>query len=43
MKTFQNYWNHEEVDVPEAEWIASESDLKFARSKCWRETYFIDA
>ena len=32
-----------EADVPEAEWISSESNLKFARSRCWRETYFIDA
>ena len=31
-----------EADVPEAEWKASESNMKFARSKCWRETYFID-
>ena len=32
-----------ESDVPEAEWNASESNLKFSRSVCRRETYFIDA
>ena len=32
-----------EVDVPEAEWKASESNMKFAESRCWRKTYFIDA
>ena len=31
------------ADVPEAEWKASESNMKFARSKCVRGTYFIDA
>ena len=31
------------VDVPEAEWKASESNLKFARSMGLRSTYFIDA
>ena len=31
------------VDVPEAEWKASESNLKFARSLGSRSTYFIDA
>ena len=32
-----------EADVPEAEWIASESNMKFARSVCKRRTYFIEA
>ena len=32
-----------EVDVPEAEWEASESNLKFANNDCYRTTYFIDA
>ena len=40
MKTF---FYGREADVPEAEWKASESNMKFARSKCWRDTYFIDA
>ena len=31
------------ADVPEAEWKASESNMKFAKSDCWRDTYFIDA
>ena len=30
------------VDVPEAEWKASESNLKFLKSKCYRFTYIID-
>ena len=30
------------ADVPEAEWKASESNMKFAISKCSRHTYFID-
>ena len=30
------------ADVPEAEWTASESNLKFEKSKCYRETYSID-
>ena len=38
---FLNYKG--EADVPEAEWKASESNLKFARSVCYRDTYFIDA
>ena len=32
-----------EADVPEAEWNASESNLKFSRSICFRQTYFIGA
>ena len=39
MKTFAS----READVPEAEWIASESNLKFSRSSCSRKTYLIDA
>ena len=31
------------ADVPEAEWKASESNMKFAKSYCRRATYFIDA
>jgi len=30
-------------DVPEAEWNASESNLKFSKSECLRVTNFIDA
>ena len=30
------------ADVPEAEWKASESNLKFSRSACYRITHFID-
>ena len=45
MATF--YWHqygvNMEVDVPEAEWIASESNMKFAISDSCRETYFIEA
>ena len=32
-----------EADVPEAEWNASESNLKFSKSICSRETHFVDA
>ena len=39
MKTFL----YSKADVPEAEWKASESNMKFARSECERRTYFIDA
>ena len=43
-KLFESHqWGHREVDVSEAEWEASESNLKFAKSVCWRETYLIDA
>ena len=31
------------ADVGEAEWNASESNTKFAKSECRRYTYFIDA
>ena len=41
MKPFHgHFWRG--VDVPEAEWKASESNIKFARSWCERITYFID-
>ena len=40
MKTF--YWKRK-ADVPEAEWNASESNLKFSYSFCNRVTYFFDA
>ena len=40
MKTF-NY--REAADVPEADWKASESNLKFSASHGCRITYFIDA
>ena len=39
MKTFD--WGRR-ADIPEAEWNASESNLKFSRSVCTRLTYFID-
>ena len=42
MKTFLEH-SFGKADVPEAEWKASESNMKFARSKCFRHTYFIDA
>ena len=43
MRTF--YWNFFPVraDVPKAEWKASESNMKFARSSGWRVTHFIEA
>ena len=45
METFLGNWNGEVYvkDVPEAEWKASESNMKFAKSSCYRDTYFIDA
>ena len=43
MITFSEQYHGGEADVPEAEWKASESDMKFARSECNRKTYFIDA
>ena len=43
METFQFNKIGLEADVPEAEWNASESNLKFSRSYCRRQTYFIDA
>ena len=39
METFT--WSRE-ADVPEAEWKASESNLKFSESSCYRETFIID-
>ena len=43
MATFWEGYFGREADVPEAEWKASESNMKFARSNCWRETNFIEA
>ena len=43
MYTFYEHILGEEADVPEAEWKASESNMKFSKSECWRRTYFIDA
>ena len=43
MKTFHWKYLGREADVPEAEWKASESNMKFAKSYCSRTTYFIDA
>ena len=43
MKTFREHFYGGEADVPEAEWKASEFNRKFARSRCTRQTYFIDA
>ena len=40
MRTF--YWDRE-ADVTEAEWNASESNLKFSKSFCSRRTRFFDA
>ena len=41
LETF--YWHQdEEADVPETEWKASESTLKFSESECIRCTNFID-
>ena len=37
------YGDGEGADVPEVEFKASESNMKFARSICRRWTYFIDA
>ena len=42
-KKFNVHYFGREPDVPEAEWIASESNMKFARSACRRRTYVIDA
>ena len=43
MYTFVEHYYGGEADVPEAEWKASESNMKFARSNGYRGTYFIDA
>ena len=42
LRTFT--WNGTGIgaDVPEAEWNASESNLKFSKSDCYRGTHFID-
>ena len=42
MKSFINHFKNQ-VDIPEAEWKASESNLKFAWSVCLRHTYLFDA
>ena len=42
MKTFYEH-GLRGADVPEAEWKASESNMKFAKSYCGRETFFIDS
>ena len=42
MKTFF-FGDVGKADVPEAEWKASESNMKFAQSWCFRRTYLIDA
>ena len=42
MKTFSWNWGGK-ADVPEAEWNASESNLKFSKSLCYRKTHFINA
>ena len=42
MKTFSMN-RYRKADVPEAEWKASESNLKFSQSYCSRETHYIDA
>ena len=39
----ETFWLEREADVPEAEWNASESNLKFSESICHRVTHFIDA
>ena len=45
MKTFREGYikDGRGADVPEAEWKRSESNMKFAKSYSFRETYFIDA
>ena len=43
METFHWIMIGLEADVPEAEWNASESNLKFSKSDCYRGTHFIDA
>ena len=45
MKTFweERPYFGKRADVPEAEWKASESNMKFARSEGYRWTYFIEA
>ena len=42
METFYEHIWEKEADVPEAEWEASESNMKFTRSECRRYTYIID-
>ena len=40
---FMETFCYEKADVAEAEWNASESNLKFSKSVCYGETHFIDA
>ena len=40
---FMETFSWDKADFPEAEWKASESNLKFARSLGGRSTHFIDA
>ena len=42
MRPFFEHFYGREADVPEAEWKASESNMKFSKSEGWRRTYFID-
>ena len=39
----KSFFDGREADVPEAEWNASESNLKFSKTVCHRITYFLDA
>ena len=39
----ETFYEGRKADVPESEWNASESNLKFSQLLCERETYFIDA
>ena len=45
MRTFRDGYHKggRGADVPEAEWKRSESNMKFAKSVSFRETFFIDA
>ena len=45
MRTFKDGYHKggRGADVPEAEWKRSESNMKFAKSYSFRDTYFIDA
>ena len=44
MRTFNNKYLiiNPSADVPEAEWKASESNMKFSWSSCYRDTFIID-
>ena len=43
MTTYVNHLLGRDVDVPEDEWKASDSKMKFAKFECRRWTYFIDS